>query len=158
MDTPASMRASLRWNDDGSRSGLVVIPTAPLLFLKKSGPQPSPSFMDRESCMRREGTPAWMQVVELRLEQAAEDARSCPSKPGISPHRHSGAGRNPVVETSHSRTARMPTHSNDNPTRRPLNPAILSPPDPPSSAACSRRSSTPCIPVGVHPCRRPSLE
>ena len=26
--------------------------------------------------MRRKGTPAWMQVVERRLEQAAEDARS----------------------------------------------------------------------------------
>ena len=33
--------------------------------------------------MRREGTPAWMQVVERRLEQAAEDARSRPAKAGI---------------------------------------------------------------------------
>ena len=30
--------------------------------------------------MRREGTPAWMQVVEPRLEQAAEDARSRPAQ------------------------------------------------------------------------------
>ena len=28
--------------------------------------------------MRREGTSAWMQAVERRLEQAAEDARSRP--------------------------------------------------------------------------------
>ena len=41
------------------------------------------SFMDRKSCMRREGTPAWMQVVERRLEQAAEDARSRPAQAGI---------------------------------------------------------------------------
>ena len=41
----------------------VAIPTAPLLFLINAWPQPSPSFMD---------TPAWMQVVEPRLEQAAE--------------------------------------------------------------------------------------
>ena len=33
--------------------------------------------------MRREGTPAWTQVVERRLEQAAEDARSRPAKAGI---------------------------------------------------------------------------
>ena len=33
--------------------------------------------------MRREGTPAWMQVVERRLEQAAEEARSRPAKAGI---------------------------------------------------------------------------
>ena len=33
--------------------------------------------------MRREGTPAWMQVVERRLEQAAEDARSRPAQAGI---------------------------------------------------------------------------
>ena len=33
--------------------------------------------------MRREGTPAWMQVVEQRLEQAAEDARSRPAQAGI---------------------------------------------------------------------------
>ena len=33
--------------------------------------------------MRREGTPAWMQVVERRLERAAEDARSRPAKAGI---------------------------------------------------------------------------
>ena len=30
--------------------------------------------------MRREGTPAWMQVVERRLEQAAEEARSRPAQ------------------------------------------------------------------------------
>ena len=35
-------------------------------------------IMDRMSGMRREGTPAWMQVVERRREQAAEDARSRP--------------------------------------------------------------------------------
>ena len=33
--------------------------------------------------MRREGTPAWMQVVERRLEQAAEEARSRPAQAGI---------------------------------------------------------------------------
>ena len=33
--------------------------------------------------MRREDTPAWTQVVERRLEQAAEDARSRPAKAGI---------------------------------------------------------------------------
>ena len=33
--------------------------------------------------MRREDTPAWMQVVERRLEQAAEDARSRPAQAGI---------------------------------------------------------------------------
>ena len=33
--------------------------------------------------MRREGTPAWMQVVERRLEQAAEEARSRPAEAGI---------------------------------------------------------------------------
>ena len=33
--------------------------------------------------MRREGTPAWMQVVERRREQAAEDARSRPAQAGI---------------------------------------------------------------------------
>ena len=30
--------------------------------------------------MRREGTPAWMQVVERRREQAAEEARSRPAQ------------------------------------------------------------------------------
>ena len=35
--------------------------------------------------MRREGTPAWMQVVERRLEQVAEEVRSRPAKAGI-PH------------------------------------------------------------------------
>ena len=33
--------------------------------------------------MRRKGTPAWMQVVERRLERAAEDARSRPAQAGI---------------------------------------------------------------------------
>ena len=33
--------------------------------------------------MRREGTPVWMQVVERRLEQAAEDARSRSAQAGI---------------------------------------------------------------------------
>ena len=37
--------------------------------------------------MRREGTPAWMQVVERRLEQAAEDARSRPAQAGIQGNR-----------------------------------------------------------------------
>ena len=35
--------------------------------------------------MRREGTPAWMQAVERRLEQAAEDAHSRPAQAGIQP-------------------------------------------------------------------------
>ena len=39
-----------------------------------------PSFMDRKSGMRREGTPVWMQVVERRRERAAEEARSRPAQ------------------------------------------------------------------------------
>ena len=35
--------------------------------------------------MRREGTPAWMQAVKRRLEQAAEEARNRPAKAGIPP-------------------------------------------------------------------------
>ena len=55
----------------------------PAVILVKTGIQPPPSFMDKKSCMRREGTPAWMQVVERRLEQAAEEARSRPAQAGI---------------------------------------------------------------------------
>ena len=33
--------------------------------------------------MRREGTLAWMQVVERRRERAAEEARSRPAQAGI---------------------------------------------------------------------------
>ena len=57
--------------------------------------------------MRREGTPAWMQAVKRRLEQAAEEARNRPAKAGIPPFRHSGEGRNPVVYKIHSRNAGM---------------------------------------------------
>ena len=52
-------------------------------------------------------TPAWMQVVERRREQAAEDARSCLAQAGIQPRRHSGAGRNPVIYAIHARKAGM---------------------------------------------------
>ena len=45
--------------------------------------------------------------------------------------RHSGAGRNPVVLTSHSRSAGMTMHRHDNRTRHPANPAIPAPPRPP---------------------------
>ena len=55
--------------------------------------------------MRREGTPAWMQVVERRLEQAAEEARSRPARARTYSPRHSGAGRNPVVYSVHSRSS-----------------------------------------------------
>ena len=41
---------------------------------KGGNEQKAPSFMD---------TPAWMQVVERRREQAAEEARSRPAKAGI---------------------------------------------------------------------------
>ena len=36
MDTLASMQASLRWNDNGGRSGFVAIPIAPSPFLPNS--------------------------------------------------------------------------------------------------------------------------
>ena len=41
--------------------------------------------------MRREGTPAWMQVVERRLEQAAEEARSRPDAAPVSASMQAGA-------------------------------------------------------------------
>ena len=50
--------------------------------MRREGRRPV-AAMDRKSCMRREGTPAWMQVVERRLEQAAEEARSRSAKAGI---------------------------------------------------------------------------
>ena len=68
------------------------------------------SFMDRKSCMRREGTPAWMQAVERRLEQAADDARSRPTQAGIQwfkpaiPARHKRAG----VTTRAARASCLP--------------------------------------------------
>ena len=55
-----------------------------------------------------------MQVVERRWEQAAEESTP----------RHSGAGRNPVVETRHSRFAGMAIRVGH--ATRPLtNPAII---------------------------------
>ena len=101
--------------------------------------------------MRREGTPAWMQAVERRLEQAAEDARSRPAQTGIQPARHSGEGRNPVGYASHSRlggndnssgTLSSPaTHTTKGQSNTPARPLD-------SSAARSRRRSTTYIPVG----------
>ena len=92
----------------------------------------------------------------------------------ISAPRHSGAGRNPVVYITHSRSAGMTT---DTTTQRairqnlstlhlPVRPPRPSVPDLPAagrrgsttSAACSRRRSTTYIPVGVHPCRRASVQ
>ena len=120
----------------------------------------------RKSCIRREGMPAWIQVVEPRLEQAAEtgerrlpaagksgtSGREHPQSPGKSrnpPSRHSGAGRNPVVYCIHSRIAGMTiTGRQPNaPSTKTCHSFTTAPP--PSSAACSRRGSTTYIPVGV---------
>ena len=55
--------------------------------------------------MRREGTPAWMQAVERRQEQAAEEARSRPAQAGI---HLPAAGR--VFYTIHSRVSGNDLH------------------------------------------------
>ena len=71
-------------------------------------------------------------------------------KPKPKRNRHSGAGRNPVVLTSHSRRAGMTTQcaEQSKPGKvgaRPTSRQRL------SSAACSRRRSTTYVPVGVDP-------
>ena len=44
---PAFLDSGLRWNDNGGRSGFVVIPTAPLLFPTNSLTSAPPSFRHR---------------------------------------------------------------------------------------------------------------
>ena len=125
---PALLDSSLRWNDDEEKkSGL---PSGNPFAIAAECLTPSPpSFQRSPESPRRHlwtGSPVCSErarphgfrafgelsgsaelaedraVVERRREQAAEEARNRLAQIGILPRRHSGAGRNPVLDTSHS--------------------------------------------------------
>ena len=101
-------------------------------------------------------------VVKRHLEQTAEETRNRLAKAGIHPPRHSGAGRNPVVDLSHSRPGGNDNSLNKWP-RLPLKSGLILTPWQPLLDSSLRWNDDETIdalrqPYSLNPCPRHSGE